>query len=288
MFDKNIKIFSMLILLPSTALAGPFVPPAGPDSPASAMYSIGDICNRLDTGAAGSKKTFTDPTSSPGSTGCSLNDIMAKAPAKDNVNGAQPSDVVAGKKYWGLTDGHWGLQTGQGDPNLVPSNIREGVTIFGVVGTAKLAAPSSPSVRYVDNGNGTVTDTWSSLIWLKNAKCLGHHDWDGAMQITAILANGQCGLSDGSTAGMWRLPTKLEWGAMRDINYSEPALSNAAGTGQWTEGDAFTNVQSSYYWSSTSHADDTSHAWFLNLSDGGIHNSVKTDTRGVWAVRGGQ
>ncbi|OAD20747.1 protein containing DUF1566 [Candidatus Thiomargarita nelsonii] len=250
------------------------------------MYSTGDICNRLDTGAAGSKKTFTDPTSGPGSTGCSLNDIMDKAPAKDNVNGAQPSDVVAGKKYWGLTDGHWGLQTGQGDSNLVPSNIREGVTIFGVVGTAKLAAPSSPSDRYVDNGNGTVTDTWSSLIWLKNAKCLGHHNWEGAMQIAANLANGQCGLSDGSIVGMWRLPTKLEWGVMIDKNYSNPALSNAAGTSQWTEGDAFTGVQSSIYWSST--ANGTSSAWVVRLDNGDVFSHDQANTGDVWAVRGGQ
>ena len=32
---------------------------------------------------------------------------------------------------------------------------------------------NTPPVRFVDNGNGTVTDTQMGLIWLKSASCLG-------------------------------------------------------------------------------------------------------------------
>jgi hypothetical protein len=73
-------------------------------------------------------------------------------------------------------------------------------------------------------------------------------NWETAMQSAASaaqLADGQCGLSDGSKAGDWRLPTKDEWEAMVDKKYEKPALSNAAGTSQWTEGDAFSGVQTS-------------------------------------------
>ena len=65
--------------------------------------------------------------------------------------------------------------------------------------------------RFVDCGNGTVTDQVTGLIWLKNAACLGFWDFAGAHQAAATLQAGQCGLSDNSAAGDWRLPTSDEW-----------------------------------------------------------------------------
>jgi hypothetical protein len=55
--------------------------------------------------------------------------------------------------------------------------------------------------RYVDCGNGTVTDTVTGLIWLKNANCFSIINHSAANQAAAGLAAGQCGLTDGSSAG---------------------------------------------------------------------------------------
>jgi hypothetical protein len=55
-----------------------------------------------------------------------------------------------------------------------------------------------------------VTDNLTNLIWLKNANCDGQKDWNEAETWAANLASGTCGLSDGSSAGDWRLPTKTE------------------------------------------------------------------------------
>jgi formylglycine-generating enzyme required for sulfatase activity len=163
------KTILLTTLIPSISLAAPLEPPAPHNDIGSAMYSIWDICKRLETGATGEKRTFQAAPSGPAPTGCSLNDIMDKAPAK-RAAGVSPNEVAAGKEYWGLTDGNWGLQTGtapshgaktytpqaadqgiaagyyqgsvvKGDPNLKPENIRAGVTIFGVVGTYTPPAP---------------------------------------------------------------------------------------------------------------------------------------------------
>jgi hypothetical protein len=144
------------------------------------------------------------------------------------------------------------------------------------------------SYRYSDNGDGTVTDNRSGLIWMKNANCFGRQNWKTAMQSAANLADGQCGLSDDSRRGDWRLPTIYEWMAMVDDRYDFPALSNAAGTGQWKEGEAFTGVPTNrnWYWSSTKA--DTSSAWYVNLRYGGVDDGDQTGTGAVWAVRGGQ
>ncbi|MEK8021228.1 MAG: DUF1566 domain-containing protein, partial [Candidatus Parabeggiatoa sp.] len=148
------------------------------------------------------------------------------------------------------------------------------------------------SYRYTDNGDGTVTDNRSGLIWLKNANCFGPQYWKTAMQKAANLDHGQCGLRDGSRAGMWRLPTKEELKAMIDKKYrkpySQPALSNAAGTGPWKEGDAFLGVQTNFYWSSTRYAAITGLAWSVHFDDGYVYSVGKTFTSYVWPLRGGQ
>jgi len=163
---------------------------------------------------------------------------------------------------------------------------------YFVKGFQRLTTHSS--YRYTDNGNGTVTDNRSGLIWLKNANCFGYQDWGTARRSATNLASGQCGLRDGSRRGMWRLPTKEEWQAMIDKkyvdrqNYNQPALSNAAGTGKWKEGDAFSGVQTHNYWSSTTFAPTTALAWFVYFSNGYVYNTNKTNMRYVWPVRGRQ
>lgn len=57
------------------------------------------------------------------------------------------------------------------------------------------------------------------------------------------LADGACGLTDGSVAGDWRLPNVRELYSLIHLQFFFPALSNAAGTARWTNGDAFTDVQ---------------------------------------------
>ena len=68
--------------------------------------------------------------------------------------------------------------------------------------------------RFVDcattafgTSNGTVKDTVTGLIWLKNANCFGLISWADANIKAGALASGQCGLADGSKPGDWRLPT---------------------------------------------------------------------------------
>ena len=141
------------------------------------------------------------------------------------------------------------------------------------------------SYRYTDNGDGTVTDNHTGLIWLKNANCFGRHDWHTALSLVANLADGECNLSDGSTPGCWRLPTKDEWKQMMNPRFTWPALSNAEGSAKWKEGDAFTNVQPNWYWSSTTLAYASSYVWYVGLFRGEVRNAAKTTLRFVWPVR---
>ena len=147
-----------------------------------------------------------------------------------------------------------------------------------------------PNPRFSDNGDGTVTDNLTGLIWLKNANCFGIRTWFEAITDCNLLGNGQCGLTDGSGPEAWRLPNRSELLSLLDVRYYEPALCNSAGTGQWTHGDPFINLlTSSWYWSSTTWAEYTNFAWtvftYHGVLEGG--NKDNSTTNHVWCVRGG-
>jgi hypothetical protein len=142
-----------------------------------------------------------------------------------------------------------------------------------------------PSPRFTDNGNGTVIDNLTGLVWLKNANCFGARTWNQALSDCNGLASGACGLTDASNAGDWRLPNVRELQSLVHYGYYGPAVPNTAGTGQSTDGDPFTNVQSFSYWSSTSLANPSEYTWQVYIGNGGVYNNVKTNSYYVWPVR---
>lgn len=144
-----------------------------------------------------------------------------------------------------------------------------------------------PNPRFVDNADGTVTDMLTGLVWLKDANCFGEKTWFDALAEANSLSAGWCGLIDGSVAGDWHLASVNELQSLVDYEYDAPSLSNAAGTGQWTEGDSFAGVQSDAYWSSASYADFPPYAWYVYLYDGNVSYNGKAGAFYVWPVRNG-
>jgi hypothetical protein len=136
-----------------------------------------------------------------------------------------------------------------------------------------------PSPRFTDNGNGTVTDNLTGLIWLKNANAFGIKNWTTALTDCNTLAANGTTLTDGSVAGDWRLPNRRELFSLIDDSKFNPALST---------GHPFTGVKSDYYWSSTTHADSTGNAWYVYLDHGDVVYVSKISNIYVWPVRSGQ
>ena len=137
----------------------------------------------------------------------------------------------------------------------------------------------SVSPRFTDNGDGTVKDHLTGLIWLKNAGCFGLGNWADDLSDANTLADGSCGLTDGSAAGDWRLPNVRELHSLIDFQHSSPALPT---------GHPFSLVQSIHYWSSTTDAGATARAWNVHLGSGNVGNFFKTSFGHVWPVRDGQ
>jgi len=138
--------------------------------------------------------------------------------------------------------------------------------------------------RFHDNNNGTVIDNKTGLIWMKDADEMGTANWAAAAAAAATLSDNEHGLTDGSSDGDWRVPTKAEWEAFFDTTYNTPGLCNAVGNAQWSQGDAFNDVQSELYWSSTEF--NTSDAWLNNMEYGWMTSMNKLiDSYRVWPVR---
>ncbi len=145
-----------------------------------------------------------------------------------------------------------------------------------------------PSPRFKDNGNGTVTDNLTRLIWLKDANAFGYSTWEQALSDANTLASGSHVLTDGSKAGDWRLPNVKELQSLIDFAYVNPALSSASGKSQWVSGDTFSGVLSEGYLSSTTSVNDTTYAWDVWLSNGAVGVAEKTNSYRVWPVRAGR
>lgn len=248
------------------------------------------------------------------------------APAGSNVTGGD------GQLTFAIPDGFYtGSKTATAqDADLTAGNIRSGVTLFGVAGDTNVvntasgnaaagdilsgqvawvdgleltgtAANADPPCfdntnRYVDCSNGTVNDTVTNLIWLENANCYGSLDYAAANNAAAGLEDGECGLTDGSSPGDWRLPTREEWEATVEraialgcTDANAPTLTDTPGTACYSAGlQPFTDVQSYNYWSSTTRASDTSDAWCMHLYNGGVYAYRRTNPGYVWPVRDGQ
>lgn len=167
----------------------------------------------------------------------------------------------------------------------------------------KKAGVPMPSPRFSDNRNGTITDNLTGLIWLKDANCTdtvggikrvgGLLNWSSGLIWSNNLSDGKCGLSDKSVAGDWRLPNLNELRSLLDYSHHDPILPG---------GHPFSNVQSVWYWSSTTNPVYSSGAYNVGMSRGSVHSTNKgrmsmggvsrvgnkiDSVLGVWPVRGG-
>ena len=246
----------MLTLFPIRAIAGDLDSPAAPSSGDSAMYTLEDVYNRVNDGTAGTKRSgaFTEPSAGPASTDHTMDQLYDLASERSRP--AKTGQTTSCRTH---DDG----------------DLEKGVTW--------------PSTRFTDNSDGTVTDNLTGLIWLKNANCAGTtKTWNDAVDWAAALYDGcsdcggdenDCGLSDSSSAGDWRLPNVNELHSLLDYGRYNPSLPS---------GQPFSGVQSNVYWSSTTYANGTVYAWSVYLYYGSVSYPNKTGYYYVWPVRGGQ
>ena len=142
---------------------------------------------------------------------------------------------------------------------------------------------------FTDNGDGTITDTTTGLVWDKCSRgqvwdnttppgtCTGaasHHDWAAALaEATAANSASHRGHAD------WRLPNRTELESLVKIESFAPAI----------DGTVFPDTAPLGYWTSTTHAPiPDGAAWNVDFNDGGTYADRKPFSNHVRLVRSGQ
>lgn len=132
---------------------------------------------------------------------------------------------------------------------------------------------------YVDNGNGTVTDASTGLVWQQNTarnasgNYIDYMTWEETLAYCEALDLG--GYTD------WRLPTIKELRSLVDYGGFGPAIDETF----------FPNTVSGNYWSSTTVSDSTNKAWVVYFLNGYSYPSYyKSSSVNMFirAVRGGR
>ena len=129
-----------------------------------------------------------------------------------------------------------------------------------------IVLPQKPA-RFIDNGDGTVTDTKTGLMWEKEG-CKKSLIWNDAIASCNTL-----NLIKSRGYNDWRLPTIEELFSIVDYSRHDPAI------------DPVFECKSYGYWSSTTSAALPSYAWFVNFYSGYVNHFDKAYNYYVRAVR---
>ena len=138
--------------------------------------------------------------------------------------------------------------------------------------TATFGEDSDYSINppsYTDNGNGTVTDNVTGLMWQQEDDETTRI-WDDAVSYCNNLT--LAGYTD------WWLPSKKELMSIVDYEIFSPSIDITY----------FPGTNASNYWSSTSSAGNSSYAWYVYFYDGYVDSRVKSYSYYARCVRGGQ
>ena len=198
---------------------------------------------------------------------------------------------------WALaeTDGGMACPT-SGDLSAVQSQVASD--------TALIITRLKGGTRFVDNGDGTISDLQTGLMWEKKdnldgtANLSDPHDADNVYKWSSTgtaAADGPaftdflsrlntCTSLDGMTitGGLgghcdWRLPTIVELQTIVDLT------ATGCGTGNPCIFSELGPTVASYYWSSTG---DPGDAWYVYFFDGSVNFNDETVELSVRAVRG--
>ncbi len=137
-------------------------------------------------------------------------------------------------------------------------------------------------VPYTDNGNGTITDSATGLIWQKCSvglgTTLGICSTGNISQLDWFTAISYCeGLNLGGRID-WRLPNINELGSIIDYSIS---------SGPVIDSSAFPNTRRYLYWSSSTYSSTFgTRVWYINFDTGWSNVDYASSTIHVRCVTG--
>jgi len=238
LFSHPLAKTSALVLL-SVALvstvayaAASSLAPSAPPAPTS--YSLNDIYNKL---MYGTEATPSSGSLTAGGATRSISEVYRAVDVKE----ASVPDLLGQTTATGQTTSYYSGDDGTRQDGLARS--------------------------YTDNGDGTVTDNNTGLMWNSTGSA-STMIWTSAIDQCAGLTF--AGYSD------WYLPNINELLTLVDLGVSSGARINST---------YFPNTLASHTWSSSTSASDTTTAWYVLFSSGFTYYYSKTTSFIVRCVR---
>ena len=140
-----------------------------------------------------------------------------------------------------------------------------------------------PNSRYRIQGDGTVIDTKTGLMWMQCSLGQTHEASDNYCSGSTIEYTWQAALAEASGYSLadyddWRLPNRKELRSL--VAYDRYSVS--------INSDIFPNTQSSYYWSSSPSYSSNSYAWGFSFTDGDDLDLSRDSSYSIRLVRSDQ
>lgn len=142
-----------------------------------------------------------------------------------------------------------------------------GIKKFHARAVRDITTPTVISNHFTDNGDGTITDNLTQLIWQK-APNLTAVNWENAIAYAENLSL--------ASATDWRLPNLKELQSLNDESVTNPSANTTF----------FPTIGVHNYWSSTSVQNQPANAGFWNTQFGITTLGLKTATNYVICVKG--
>ncbi len=202
----------------------------------------------------------------------SLNNLQRVNPALDSVF------TLSNAQYWWSNRRQvndsvnvWCTNAGGGIGNKPDTETISagGTKSYHVRAVRYPVVPDTIAEHFTDNGNGTITDNLTNLIWQKSPYT-DSLTWENALTYSDSLT--LLGDTD------WRLPNIKELESLNDETLISPSLNRTV----------FNVTASSQYWSSTSLPNFPTKAWYLDTRFGITTYNPKTNKLNVLCVRGNQ
>ena len=177
-----------------------------------------------------------------------VNDNLNKPPFESILGTSKSEYFWSAEHVSGDSRKTWVLNAGGGigDKNPEESHASGGDKIYSlkcVRGNLHV-----PDTRFIENGDGTVTDNFTGLMWLQ--KSSGEMDLQNAQTYAKSLS--LAGYDD------WRLPDMTELAMLCDRNQTNPALNRIV----------FSSIFPGKYWTASALAGQMDKQWFVDLSKG--------------------
>jgi hypothetical protein len=147
------------------------------------------------------------------------------------------------------------------------------------------------SRSFTDNGDGTITDNKTGLMWEKLSNDGSIHDKDDTYTWANAFATKVGTLNSGSFAGHndWRVPNRFELETLVNLGAVHPSTYSAFSTSCPAACTVLTCscTQSNGYWSSSTYQNGPSNAWAVDFGDGLTFANGRMAIRYVRGVRAG-